>query len=48
MSLQDPIADMLTRVRNATRNRAATVAIVKNNICQGIADVLREEGYIQG
>jgi small subunit ribosomal protein S8 len=48
MSLQDPIADMLTRIRNAVRNREPTVNILKNNVCAGIADVLKAEGYING
>lgn len=48
MSLTDPIADMLTRIRNAARNRAATVTIRYSNPCEGIAKVLKEEGYING
>jgi small subunit ribosomal protein S8 len=48
MSLQDPIADMLTRMRNAVRNRAPQVTILKNSVCIGIAQVLKQEGYING
>ena len=48
MSLQDPIADMLTRIRNAIRNRAPQVTILRNSVCIGIADVLKAEGYIHG
>ena len=48
MSLQDPVADMLTRIRNAVRNREPQVAILKSGVCLGIADVLKEEGYIRG
>lgn len=47
MSLSDTIADMLTRIRNAVRNRADRVDCRNSNICQGIAKVLKEEGYIE-
>ena len=47
MSLSDPIADMLTRVRNALRARHETVNVRASNICQGIAGVLKDEGYIE-
>jgi small subunit ribosomal protein S8 len=46
MGLNDPIADMLTRVRNAVRNRSEHVDVRNSKICQGIARVLKEEGYI--
>jgi len=46
MSLNDPIADMLTRIRNAVRNDVKHVAIKRSKICIGIADVLKKEGYI--
>ncbi len=48
MSLNDPIADMLTRIRNAARNRAKDVVCLNSKVCRGIADVLRDEGYING
>ena len=48
MALNDPISDMLTRIRNAARNRAKTVVCLNSRVCRGIADVLREEGYIDG
>ena len=48
MAIGDPIADMLTRIRNASRNRSKTVACVNTKVCRGIADVLRDEGYIDG
>ena len=47
MSLSDPIADMLTRIRNATRVNKADVRIKASNICAGIAAVLKSEGYIE-
>jgi small subunit ribosomal protein S8 len=47
MNNQDPIADMLTRIRNANRVGRRLVLIPKSKICTGIAAVLREEGYIE-
>jgi small subunit ribosomal protein S8 len=47
MSLSDPIADMLTRIRNAVRINRDQVNIKASNICEGIAAVLKKEGYIE-
>ena len=47
MAISDPIADMLTRIRNAAGNKAKTVKILNSKVCRGIADVLRDEGYIE-
>jgi small subunit ribosomal protein S8 len=47
MSLSDPIADMLTRIRNAVRVNKAMVNIRASKICKGIASVLKQEGYIE-
>lgn len=47
MSLTDPIADMLTRIRNAVRINKQQVNIKASNICAGIATVLKQEGYIE-
>ena len=47
MSLSDPIADMLTRIRNAVRINKNEVNIKASNICVGIASVLKKEGYIE-
>ncbi|MHC4395903.1 MAG: 30S ribosomal protein S8 [Planctomycetota bacterium] len=47
MSLSDPIADMLTRIRNAVRINAKQVNVKASNICAGIASVLKQEGYIE-
>jgi len=47
MSLSDPIADMLTRIRNAIRINKSEVSIKSSKICEGIAAVLRQEGYIE-
>ncbi|HZW08689.1 MAG TPA: 30S ribosomal protein S8 [Phycisphaerales bacterium] len=48
MALSDPIADMLTRIRNAVRNRAKTVVVLNSKVNRGIAGVLQAEGYILG
>jgi small subunit ribosomal protein S8 len=48
MSLNDPIADMLTRIRNAARNRSKEVVCMNSKVCRGIADALQAEGYISG
>ena len=42
----DPISDMLTRIRNAARIEADLVNIKASKVCEGIAKVLREQGYI--
>jgi small subunit ribosomal protein S8 len=46
MSLSDPIADMLTRIRNGMRAQKQSVNIRCSRICEGIATVLKTEGYI--
>ncbi len=47
MSLSDPIADMLTRIRNAARIGKSEVKIRASKICEGVAAVLKEEGFIE-
>jgi small subunit ribosomal protein S8 len=42
----DPIADMLTRIRNANRVAMPRVRVKRSKVCLGIAHVLKEEGYI--
>lgn len=46
MSLSDPIADMITRIRNALTARHEVVNIRASRVCEGVAKVLKEEGYI--
>jgi small subunit ribosomal protein S8 len=46
--MSDPIADMLTRIRNALAVRKRTVKIPASNMKQSIATVLKQEGYISG
>lgn len=47
MSLSDPIADMLTRLRNALRTRQSAVTVKASKIAEGICRVLKEEGYVE-
>jgi small subunit ribosomal protein S8 len=48
MSQQDLTADMLTRIRNAVRNRAKDVKCLNNKLNRGVAQVLVDEGYVDG
>lgn len=47
MNNQDPIADMLTRIRNANRVGRRMVVVPRSKVCAGIAQVLKDEGYIE-
>jgi Ribosomal protein S8 len=47
MVMTDPIADMLTRVRNANQMRHATVNVPASKIKKSIAEILKAEGYIK-
>ena len=46
MNMTDPIADMLTRIRNAQMTEKATVAMPSSKLKVAIAQVLKDEGYI--
>jgi small subunit ribosomal protein S8 len=46
MAMSDPIADMLTRIRNAVRNGFYQVDCLNSKVCQGIAQTLQAEGYV--
>ena len=48
MSMTDPIADMLTRIRNAQAVRKTVVAMPASKVKKAIAQVLKDEGYIDG
>lgn len=48
MSMTDPIADMLTRIRNAQQANKTDVTMPSSKLKISIANVLEEEGYIQG
>jgi small subunit ribosomal protein S8 len=46
MSMSDPIADMLTRIRNAQASEKVSVAMPASKLKAAIAKVLKDEGYI--
>jgi len=48
MSMSDPIADMLTRIRNAQSVEKAVVTMPSSKLKAAIAQVLKDEGYIEG
>ena len=48
MSMSDPIADMLTRIRNAQMVEKAVVTMPASKVKAAIAQVLKDEGYIDG
>jgi len=48
MSMTDPIADMLTRIRNASIARHDKVDIPASNVKRSLAQILQDEGYIGG
>ncbi len=48
MSMHDPISDMLTRIRNAQAAEKVSVEIPFSNVKKSIAQVLLDEGYIEG
>ena len=48
MSMSDPIADLLTRVRNAQMAKLKTVSCPSSNVKVAICEVLKDEGYISG
>lgn len=47
MNLTDPIADMLTRIRNASRQKHATVDVPCSRIKNEIANIMLKEGFIE-
>ena len=48
MQITDPIADMLTRIRNANSAKHDTVQVPASNMKKAIAGILLDEGYIKG
>jgi small subunit ribosomal protein S8 len=46
MAMTDPIADMLTRIRNGLRNQKLSVDMPSSKVKLGLAEVLKREGYI--
>ena len=47
MNTTDPIADMLTRIRNANTSKHKTVDVPASNMKKAIANILFEEGYVK-
>ena len=47
MHITDPIADMLTRIRNANSEKHESVDVPASNLKKAIAQILLEEGYIK-
>ena len=48
MTMTEPIADMLTRIRNANAMKSAKVVMPHSNMKVHIAEILKEEGFING
>lgn len=48
MNVTDPIADMLTRIRNGLVARKQSVEVPASNMKKAVADILVEEGYLRG
>ena len=48
MSMQDPLADMLTRIRNAQMAGKAVVEMPSSRLKKAVANVLEQEGYVAG
>ena len=48
MSMSDPISDMLTRIRNAQMAEKTTVKMPSSKLKVAIAEVLKDEGYVDG
>jgi small subunit ribosomal protein S8 len=48
MAMTDPVADMLTRIRNANALKKETVSVPHSNLKASIAEILKEEGFING
>ncbi|MFU8816560.1 MAG: 30S ribosomal protein S8 [Pseudomonadales bacterium] len=47
MTMQDPVADLLTRIRNAQQARHPSVSIPSSKLKVAICEVLKQEGYIE-
>jgi small subunit ribosomal protein S8 len=48
MSMTDPLADMLTRIRNGQKARKVSISMPASNLKLAVAEVLQQEGYING
>jgi small subunit ribosomal protein S8 len=48
MAVNDLVSDMLTRIRNAVRNKERQVNVLNSKLCAGIAEVMKSEGFLEG
>jgi len=48
MTMTDPVADMITRIRNAVRNGVESVSMPSSSMKLSVCEVLKREGYING
>ena len=48
MSMQDPIADMLTRIRNGQQARKSDITVPASKLRENVLEVLKREGFIRG
>ena len=48
MPMTDPIADMLTRIRNATQAKHSSVVVPRSKIKLELAKILKQEGFVEG
>jgi small subunit ribosomal protein S8 len=48
MSMTDPIADLLTRIRNAHMAKHSTVDVPASQMKRSVVEILRDEGYVEG
>ena len=48
MAINDPVGDMLTRIRNAQNRKLASVVTPASNLRANVLEVLQKEGYIRG
>lgn len=47
MSMSDPVADLLTRIRNAQRAGLEEISLPRSNLKQHVCEVLRDEGFVR-
>ena len=48
MPVTDPLADLLTRIRNAIMARHETVSVPSSNLKTAVTEILKQEGFIEG
>lgn len=48
MSVNDPVSDMLARIRNAQMRNKETVTLIHSKLCVSVLEVMKKEGFIEG